>query len=103
MLKHTQFYPLLQFFLTKTKNNYDKSNTGLDALKTASKRVIHKAVEATSEFIGNKIADTVAKLDDNKIVKTKSAEEIILLPEKREEILRKLRQVSKFVTKNGSK
>ena len=28
-----------------------------DALKTASKRAIQKAVEATSDLIGNKIAD----------------------------------------------
>ena len=31
--------------------------TGLDALKTASKKLIHKAAEATGKFIGNKIAE----------------------------------------------
>ena len=29
----------------------------LDALKTASKKVVHKAAEVTGEFIGNKIAE----------------------------------------------
>ena len=52
-----------------------------------SKKVIHKAVEATFEFLGNKIADAVTKSYDDKIVKTKSVEEIIIPPEKREEIL----------------
>ena len=32
-----------------------------DALKTSSKRVIQKTAEATSNLIGNKIADAVAK------------------------------------------
>ena len=40
-------------------------DTGLDSLKTASKKVIHKA----GEFIGNKIADAVTYSDDDKIVK----------------------------------
>ena len=29
--------------------------------KTASKKVIHKVVKATSEFIGNRIADKTVK------------------------------------------
>ena len=35
---------------------------GLDALKTASKNVAHKAAEVTGEFIGNRIADKTVKL-----------------------------------------
>ena len=35
----------------------------LDSLKTASKKVVHKA----GEFLGNKIADAVTKSNDNKI------------------------------------
>ena len=38
--------------------------TGLDALKAASKKVvhnIHKSAEATGEVIGNKIADNIVK------------------------------------------
>ena len=36
-------------------------DTGLDALKTASKKVVHKPAAATGEFIGNKIADKIVK------------------------------------------
>ena len=35
--------------------------TGLDALKTATKKVVYKVPEATGEFIGNKIADKIVK------------------------------------------
>ena len=44
-------------------------NTGLDALKNTSNEVVHKAAEATDEFIGNKIADKIVKtkhvIDEN--------------------------------------
>ena len=65
-------------------------DTGLDALKTASKKVVHKAAEATGKFIGNKFADNIVKpkrvIDEN----PRNVEEIIILPEK---ILNELRQV----------
>ena len=72
-------------------------DTGLDSLNTASKKVVHR----TSELLGNKIADAVTKSNDDKIVKPKhvidenprNVEEIIIPPEKREEILNALRQV----------
>ena len=38
--------------------------TGLDALKAASKKVVHKvhkSAEATGKVIGNKIADNIVK------------------------------------------
>ena len=38
------------------------AKTGLDALKTAPKRVVHKTAEATGEFIGNKLAHKIGKL-----------------------------------------
>ena len=61
----------------------------IDSLKTASKKVVHKA----GEFIKNKIADAVTKSNDDKIVKQEPVEEIIIRPEERDEILNKLRQV----------
>ena len=64
-------------------------DTRLDALKTAFKKIVHK----TGEFLGNKIADAVTELRDYKVVKQEPAEEIIILPEKREEILNELREV----------
>ena len=35
------------------------TKTGIDAAKTASKRVIQKSAETTGDLIGNKIADKV--------------------------------------------
>ena len=61
----------------------------IDSLKTASKKVVHKA----GEFIKNKIADAVTKSNDDKIVKQEPVEEIIIRPEERDEILNKLRHV----------
>ena len=40
-------------------------DTGLDSLKTGSKRVAHKA----GKFLGNKIEDIVTKSSDNNIEK----------------------------------
>ena len=60
-------------------------NTGLDA----SKKVSHKA----GEYLGNKIADTVTKSSDDSIEKQEPVEEVIILPEKRDEIIDKLRKL----------
>ena len=45
-------------------------NTATDALKTSSKRVIHKTAEATDALIGNKIAKGFTKVSNihNKII-----------------------------------
>ena len=66
-----------------------KKQWWLEALKIASKIVVHK----TGEFLENKIADAVAKSNYDKIVKPKhvmddnprNVEEIIIPPEKGEE------------------
>ena len=63
-------------------------DTRLD-LKTASKKIVHKA----GEFIGNKTVDAVTKSKDDKIIKQEPAEEIIILPRKRDGILKKFRKV----------
>ena len=64
-------------------------DTELDSIKTASKKVLHKA----SEFVGNKIADVVTKSNDDNIGKQEPVEEITIPPEKGDEILNKLRKV----------
>ena len=68
-------------------------DAGLDFLKTASEKVIHKA----GEFLGNKVADAVTKLNVDKVVKPdkspRNVEETIIPPEKRDKILKKLRKV----------
>ena len=70
-------------------------DTGLEALKTVPKKVVHKAASSAGEFIGEKIADSVAKSKVDNIVKQKPvidknsriAEEIVIPPEKRVNIL----------------
>ena len=56
---------------------------GIDAAKTASKRVVQKTAEATGDLIGNKIADKVTLVGKSK-EKTKKAEQIYIPPEKRQ-------------------
>ena len=38
------------------------TKTGIDARKTASKRVVQKTAEATGDLIGNKIADKITSI-----------------------------------------
>ena len=78
-------------FTQNLYNNYGKKllDTGLDTLKTPSEKVLYKSAEATGEFIGNKIVKPKLVIDYN----SRSVEEIIIPPEKREEILSELRQV----------
>ena len=100
------------------------TKAGIDAAKTASKRVVQKTAEATGDLIGNKIADKI-----NSIGKTKCKEkqderqEIYIPPEKIQKIINDLRlfwchiklecqkitnlldttsdNVPRFITKNG--
>ena len=60
--KHVKGYRFLSFARKYRKQLLD---TGLDAVKTVSKKVVHKA----GEFSGNKIADALTKLNHNKVVK----------------------------------
>ena len=86
-------------FGRKPSNIYRKkllkaaTKTELDDLKTAIKRVVHKAAEATGEFIRNKIANKIVKPkpvpDDN----LWNVEKMIIPPETREEILNEKKQV----------
>ena len=83
MLKDMDFYHL--------RENIKKQllNTGLDSLKTAFRKEVHKA----GEFIGNKIADTATKSNDDETVKQEPVEEIVIPTEKIDKILNKLRKV----------
>ena len=62
------------------------TKTGIDAAKTASKRVVQKTAEATGDLIGNKIADKITSIG-----KPKETEEIYIPPEKRQQIIDDLR------------
>ena len=49
-------------------------------------------VQKAGEYVGLKIADTVTKLNDDKIVKQEPFEKVIIPQEKRDEILSKFRR-----------
>ena len=87
--KQIKGYGFLSFARKYKKQFLD---TGVDSLKAASKKIDHK----TGEFLRNKIADKVIMTIDDKIVKPfenqENVEQKIILTEKREEILNKLRQ-----------
>ena len=76
-------------------NKYRKQflDIGLGSLKTAFKKVVHKA----GEFLGNKIAGILTKSNDKKSLKpdenSRNVEEKITPPQRKEETLKKLRQV----------
>ena len=62
--KYVKGYGFLTFARKKTiKNNYKKQL--LDTEINASKKVIHKSVKATGEFLGNKITNVATKSNDN--------------------------------------
>ena len=62
------------------------TQTGINAAKTASKRLVQKTAEATGALIGNKVADKITLIGKPKEKKTKEIEEIYISPEKREVI-----------------
>ena len=71
-------------------------STGKDFAKIAGKKVLPKSAEATGDLIGNKIADRITKSARNKEKKEddrimEETQEIIIPPEKREQIIRDLK------------
>ena len=93
--KYGKGYGFLSF-ARKFSNKYGKklmdseTKTGMDAAKTTSKRVVQTTAEATGNLIGNKIADKITSIGKPK-EKTNRAEEIYILPEKRQQIIDDLR------------
>ena len=64
------------------------TKTGIDAAKTASKRVVQKTAEATGDLIGNKIADKITSIGKSEEKgKINKPEEIYIPPEKRKQII----------------
>ena len=81
-------------FARKFSDEYGKklmdtaTKTGIDAPKTASKRVAQKTAETTGDLIGNKIADKIISIGKPKEKeKPKEIEEIYIPPEKRQQII----------------
>ena len=79
-------------FARKLGDRYGKklidtaTKIGIDAAKTASKRVVQKVAEATGNLIGNKIADKITSVGKTK-EKTNKPEEIYIPPEKRKQLI----------------
>ena len=71
------------------------TKTGIDAAKTASKRVAQKTEGATGDLIGNKIADKITSIVKPKErEKTKEVKQIYIPPEKRQQIIDDIRLFS---------
>ena len=81
-------------FARKFDDKYGKklidtaTKIGIDAAKTASKRVVKKTAEATGDLIGNKIT-SLGKIKSKE--KEKEGQEIYIPPEKRQQIIDDLR------------
>ena len=71
-------------------------SAGKDFAKIAGKKVLTKSAEATGDLIGNKIADRKTESTRNKAQKEddrtmEETKEIIIPPEKREQIIKNLK------------
>ena len=75
----------------------DKSmNARKDFAKIAGKKVLHKSAEATGKMIGNEIADRITRSSRNKAQKEddrimEETQELIIPPEKRQQIIKDLK------------
>ena len=91
--KYVKGYGFLSF-ARKLGDKYGKklldtaTKTGIDAAKTASKRVVQKTAEVTRDLNGNKIADEITSIGKTKEKeKINQSEEIYIPPEKRQQII----------------
>ena len=81
------------------RKRFDKSmDAGKGFAKIAGKKVLTKSAEATGDMIGNKIADRITKNSRNKAQQEddrimEETQELVIPPEKREQIIRNLRLV----------
>ena len=78
------------------KGTHKSMDAGKDFAKIAGKKVLTKSAEATGDMIGNKIADRITKSSRNKAQKEddrimEETQELIIHPEKREQIIRDLK------------
>ena len=76
---------------------HSATKTGIDAAKTASKRVVEKTAEATEDLYGNKVADEITSAgkaksnEKEKEDEINKRQEIYIPPEKRRQIIDDLR------------
>ena len=97
--KYVKGYGFLSF-ARKFGDKYGKklmdtaTKTGIDASKTASKRVVQKTAEATVDLIRNNLTDKITSIGKSKNDdKTKKIEEIYIPPEKRQQRIDDLKLV----------
>ena len=97
-IKYSEGYGFVSFagkFGDKYGKKLRDTAIGVDAGKTASKRVVQKTVEATGYLIENKIADKITSVGKTKSKdkenETNEIEEIYVPPEKRQQIIDALR------------
>ena len=65
----------------------------MSLLKLLVKKIVQRSAEATGDLIGNKMADKITSLgkSKNKENETNEAEEMIIPPEKKQQIINGLR------------
>ena len=86
---------MTRYYIEPRTRKYVKEHEFLSKLKLldkgldAPKKVVHKE----GEYLRNKIADAITKLNDDNTEKHEPVEEIIIPAEKREGIINKLRKV----------
>ena len=97
--KYVKGYGFLSF-ARKFGDKYGKklmdtaTKTGIDAAKTASKRVVQKTAEATVDLIRSSLTDKITSIGKSKNDdKTKKIEEIYIPPEKRQQRIDDLKLV----------
>ena len=66
---------------------------GLDPLRTGSWKVVHKAAEATGEFIGNKIANNIVNRNLESDENSRNVVVTAIPPDEMQKKLNELRQV----------
>ena len=97
-------------FAKSMSNKYEKrlvdaaKKSATDAIKTASERATQKAAGATSDVVGNKIADKIPSVSKKSTKKLPSIDEDVELttykkryisPEERQQIIDELRLIPK--------
>ena len=67
------------------------TKTKIDAVKTASKRLVRKTAEAIGDLIGNEIADKITSIGKPKEKKKNKVDDIYISPEILQQIIDELR------------
>lgn len=83
--KDLAFYQLQENLVTNMIKNLEtlQQKTGIEAAKTASKRVVQKTTETTDDLIENKTADKITSVRKDEI----PSQEIFIPTEKRQQIM----------------